>query len=79
MPRRNCSIADDLVLLPWWVSVVLALIAYVLLPGILPQPMVKTGIVGLVTIGLLALAAISALRAWRKRSVLEKQTSIVVE
>jgi restriction system protein len=75
-PRRRSSIADDLVLLPWWVSVVLAGIAYFVLPAVLPSPVVKGGLVGIVCLGLLALAAISALRAWKMGHMLERQTSI---
>lgn len=75
-PRRRSSIADDLVLMPWWVSVALAGIAYVVLPAVLPSPVVKGGLVGIVCLGLLALAAISALRAWKTAHMLERQTSI---
>ncbi len=75
-PRRRSSIVDDLVLLPWWVSVALALIAYLVLPAVLPSPVVKGGLVGIVCVGLLALAAISALRAWKTGHMLERQTSI---
>jgi restriction system protein len=75
-PGRRSSIADDLVLLPWWVSAVLAVIAYVVLPVVLPAPMVKGGIAGIVSLGLLALAVISALRAWKTRHMLERQTSL---
>jgi restriction system protein len=75
-PRRRSSIADDLVLLPWWVSVALAGIAYVVLPAVLPSPVVKGGLVGIVCLGLLALAAISALRAWKTAHMLERQASI---
>lgn len=76
MARRKSSIADDLVLLPWWVSVVLAVAAYSILPGLLPQPFVKTGIVGMITIALLAVAAVSAMRAWSNRRMLESQTGL---
>jgi len=75
-PRRHSSIVDDLVLLPWWVSVALAGIAYVVLPAVLPPPVVKGGLVGIISLGLLAIAAISALRAWKTRHMLERQTSI---
>src|SRR5205823_13891886 len=36
MPRRNNSWADNLVLAPWWVSAALALLAYIMLPSLLP-------------------------------------------
>jgi restriction system protein len=76
MARRKSSIADDLVLLPWWVSVILAVAAYGILPGVLPPPMVKAGVVGMITIALFAIAVISALRAWSNRRMLEAQTGL---
>ncbi len=75
-PRRRSSIADDLVLLPWWVSVVLAGIVYFVLPGFLPPAIAQSGLTGIISFGLLALAAISALRAWKTAHMLERQTSI---
>jgi restriction system protein len=71
-PRRRSSIADDLVLMPWWVSVVLAGIAYL----VLPAAVAKGGLVGIICLGLLALAAISALRAWKTAHMLERQTNL---
>lgn len=76
MPRRKSSIADDLVLLPWWVSVVLAVLAFVFLPALLPSAFAKSGIVGLVSLGLLGIAAISALRGWKTARMLEPQTGL---
>src|SRR4051812_14133926 len=76
MARRKSSLADDLVLLPWWVSAILAFVAYSILPGLLPQPFVKTGIVGMISIALLAIAAVSAMRAWSSRRMLEGQTGL---
>lgn len=75
-PRRHSSIADDLVLLPWWVSVVLAGILYLVLPLVLPPAVAKGGLVGIISLGLLAIAALSALRAWKTGRMLERQTSI---
>lgn len=75
-PRHRSSIADDLVLLPWWVSVVLAGIVYFVLPGFLPPAIAKGGLVGIISVGLLTLAAISVLRSWKTRHLLEQQTSI---
>lgn len=75
-PRRRSSIADDLVLLPWWVSVVLATIVYFVVPGFLPPAIAKGGLTGIIALGLLVIAAISALRAWKTRLMLEQQTSI---
>jgi len=76
MPRRKSTLVDDLALLPWWVSVTLAAAAYVILPVALPQPIVKSGIVGLITIFLLAVAAISALRGWKTARMFEQQTGL---
>lgn len=75
-PRRRSSIADDLALMPWWVSVVLAGIVYFVLPRFLPPAIAKGGLTGIIVLGLLAIAAISALRAWKTRRMLERQTSI---
>lgn len=75
-PRRRSSIVDDLVLLPWWASVALAGFAYVFLPAMLPPLVVKSGIVGIVCLGLLAIAAISALRSWKTGHMLERQTGL---
>ena len=76
MARRRSSIADDLVLLPWWVSVALAAAAYLILPGMLPKPVVQGGTVGIITMVLLALGAISALRSWKTANMLEQQTGL---
>ncbi len=76
MARRKSSLADDLVLLPWWVSVVLAVAVYVILPAVLPAPMVKGGIAAIIAMALLAIAVISALRAWSNRRILEGQTGL---
>jgi restriction system protein len=58
------------------VSVALAGIAYVVLPAVPPTPVVKGGIVGIVSLGLLAIAAISALRLWKTGHMLERQTGV---
>ena len=76
MPRRKSSLADDLVLAPWWVSAVLAFLAYALLPVILPAPLANGGFVGVVSIGLLAMSAISALRSLKNRVILDGQTGL---
>jgi restriction system protein len=75
-PHRRSSIADDLVLMPWWVSVVLAGIVYFVVPGFLPPAIAKGGLTGIISLGLLAIAAISAFRAWKTGRMLERQTSI---
>ncbi|HEY1768981.1 MAG TPA: restriction endonuclease [Chthoniobacterales bacterium] len=86
MSRRS-SFANDLILCPWWVSTVLALISWVVLRGIIPAiqlaspffralaPAAAT-IAPLVAIFFLALSVISAIRSWRNRAVVEKQTGL---
>jgi restriction system protein len=76
MSRRKNSWADHLILAPWWVSAALALLAYVLLPSVLPKAVVNGGLVGLITLVLLAISAISALRSLRTKSLLGAQTGL---
>src|SRR6266536_2923987 len=76
MPRRKNSWADDLILAPWWVSAALALLAYTLLPRVLPKAVVNGGLVGLITLVLLAISAISALRSLKTKSLLGAQTDL---
>jgi len=76
MPRRKNSWVDHLVLAPWWVSAVLALLAYTILPSVLPMAVVKGGLVGIITFGLLAISAISALRSLKNSSLLDAQTGL---
>ena len=76
VPRRKNSWADNLVLAPWWVSAAMALLAFVLLPKILPPSLVNGGLVGLVTFGLLAISAISALRSLKTKALLGAQTGL---
>lgn len=75
MARRKSSLADDLVLAPWWVSAGLAFAAYALLPAFLPT-MAPTGLHVVLALGLLCLSAISALRALKTRQMLEQQTGL---
>lgn len=76
MPRRKNSWADDLVLAPWWVSALLALLAYTILPGVLPVAFANGRLVILITFALLAISAMSALRSLRSRSLLNAQTGL---
>lgn len=87
MPRRKSSFVEDLILCPWWVSVVLAATAWMALRIVLPtihfsNPFlsalfpVATQFAPFVTLALLALAAISGLRAWQNRRILDRQTGI---
>jgi restriction system protein len=76
MPRRRSSWVDDLILAPWWVSAVLAFLAYAILPAMLPAPLVNGGLVILITFVLVAVSAISALRSLRTKLLLGAQTSL---
>jgi restriction system protein len=76
MPRRKSSWVDDLILAPWWVSAALALLAYVILPAMLPAAVVNGGLVILITFVLLAISAVSGLRSLRDRLLLDSQTSL---
>jgi restriction system protein len=76
MARRKSSLGDDLVLLPWWVSAILAFLVYAVLPAFLPPAIAKGGLTGIIALGLLAFAALSALRSWKTRYRLEQQTGI---
>jgi restriction system protein len=74
MPRRKASWADELVLLPWWVSFGVAAFAWLFLPAMLPQPM--RGLAAIATIFFGAMACISALRSWQTGRMLEQQTDL---
>ncbi|MEM8561490.1 MAG: restriction endonuclease [Pseudomonadota bacterium] len=87
MARRNSNILFELTLLPWWVSVILATLAYTALAIILPsieleRPLLRGFQSGLpklapiITLLLLIPAPIAAFNAWRKRKQLEAQKSI---
>jgi hypothetical protein len=75
MPRRKNSWAEELILAPWWVSAALALLAYVILPAVLPRPMVDGGLIGFIAFMLLVLSAVSALRSFRSSSLLTRHTT----
>lgn len=76
MPRRKSSWVDDLILAPWWVSAALALVAYVILPAVLPAALVNGGLVLLITFVLLAISAVSGVRSLSSRLLLDSQTSL---
>ena len=76
MPRRKNSCVENLILAPWWVSAALALLAYAILPTVLPRPMVDGGLVGFTAFILLVLSAVSALRSFGSSSLLDTQTSL---
>jgi restriction system protein len=70
MARRKRSVADQLILGPWWINLVLAAIAYVVLGRVMPS------LVPLVCFILIAFALISALRSLANRLMLDRQTGI---
>jgi restriction system protein len=85
--RRSRSILDDLVLLPWWFNLILAVVVYVScrywLPSLSFQNPFYKGIamaiprLAPVAAGiLLFVAAISAFNAWRKGRLLKSQKSV---
>lgn len=85
MARR--TLVDDLVVLPWWVLIVIAAVVYVTLtylianidaPNIYLQSLFSASVNVAVPLSLLILffACISALQAWCKREMLEKQSGV---
>lgn len=88
MSRRNPGLAELLVVLPWWVSVILAGGSYALLTWGAPrleianpllQPILtRTAplLAPLLALAFLAIAAVSALMAWRRRKLLDSQRDL---
>jgi restriction system protein len=74
MARRKSTLVDDLVFLPWWVSVGLALAAFLVMPAALPHSM--AGLPPIIAVFLMLIAGISALRTWKTARMLEQQTGI---
>jgi len=72
MAKRKESVLKDLILAPWWVSLVLAVIAYVALSSAKPLAPVAL----LVCFLFIGFACISALRAWGNRRMLDHQTGL---
>lgn len=70
------GLGEALVLLPWWVSFVLAFIAYLILRALLPAAIAQAGLPEIVALGLIALALLSAIRSWKTAQMLEEQTGI---
>jgi restriction system protein len=84
MARRRSAL-DDLVALPWWFSVVLAIVAYTVLKYGFPAIGVSSPVVGsffqsvskfapFVAALFLLAAAMAAVKAWRKGKLLDRQT-----
>src|SRR5437016_6035094 len=69
--RPKSGWADDLVLAPWWVSFGLAILAFVVLPRLIP---VTTFLAPVIGIFLLCLSAISILHSWKTGRMLDQQT-----
>ncbi|MEN6489059.1 MAG: restriction endonuclease [Smithella sp.] len=87
MAKRNDSILDDLAVLPWWVTVILAIATYLSLkywiPTIQFQNTFHAGMAKMAhelattLAGILLLpAAVSAFNAWRKGQLFDRQKGI---
>lgn len=88
MSRRNSGLADLLLMLPWWVSVILAGGSYALLTWGAPRLVVGNPLLQpiltrtapllapLLALVFLAIAAVSALMAWRRRKLLDSQRDL---
>lgn len=87
MPRRKPpSIIDSLIQLPWWVSIIVLVLAWVSLRFIIPalpfeNPVYKSmakAAPGLSWFSLffLGTAALSWINAWRKRDILDEQSGL---
>ncbi len=87
MARKNESILNFLVILPWWISVILALLSYIFLKYVLPNIsgeniFIKEALTGIADTAhiiaalLLIVAGVSAILSWQKRNMLEKQKDL---
>lgn len=87
MAKKGDELADLLLMLPWWVDVALAAVAYVGLKWLLPalefespiaRPLVGVAsqLAPFVALLLLCSALFSALRSWKRRRLLEEQTGL---
>lgn len=87
MARENESVLNFLVILPWWISVILAFISYIFLKYILPNLFganifIKGFLTGIANMAhiiaalLLIVAGVSAFLSWQKRKMLEKQKGL---
>ena len=87
MARKSESVLDLLILLPWWVSVILSIVVYIMGTSIIPNMTIENifiqsalKVAPLVapplSVVLLIPAAISAFNAWRKRKLLNDQKGI---
>ena len=87
MPRKNESILDFLMVLPWWVSVVTSALAYWILAILVPSMEFENALFKGIATGapqlapvlalmLLVPAPISAFNSWRKRKLLDTQKGV---
>jgi restriction system protein len=87
MSRRRSSLVEDLILCPWWVSVVLAALCWAALREVIPnieftnlflKALAPTAVqvAPLVVLFFLAFALLSLLRALSNARLLEKQTGL---
>jgi restriction system protein len=72
--RRKSYWADDLVLAPWWVSFGLGVLAFAVLPALLP-PLIR-GLSLPIAFLFLCISAISILRSWKNAWMLDRQTGL---
>ncbi len=70
---RKYGWADDLVLAPWWMSFGLAVLAFTVLPRLVPA---TAFLAPIVTLFLLFLSVMSLLRKWKTRRMLDEQTGL---
>ena len=73
MPRRKSSLADDLVLVPLWLSLILAVFAFAFMKA-MPRPW--SAFAPFLTLFFLATGALSALRSLKTARMLERQNSL---
>ena len=87
MARKNESVRNLLVILPWWINVILAFLSYIFLKYVLPNIFgenifIKGALTGIANMAhiiaalLLIVAIVSAILSWQKRKLLEKQKDL---
>jgi restriction system protein len=72
MPKRKGSVVEDLILAPWWISLVLATVVYL----VLSNAKAAAPLAPFISFVLICIAGLSAVRAWANRRMLEQQTGI---
>ena len=87
MARRNEDIWDVLIIMPWWVSIIVSILVYIIFAYVIPSTssndIFSQGIskaiskfAPYIALFFLIPAPISAYRSWRKRKLLENQRNI---